>query len=100
MRRERGIALLVALGFLVSVGGEATAQKKRRSSAAAAAGSQTLERALKLYDGEDYYSASIELFKVVEGESGDTEANKAKAEFWMGKTLYKMKFYSASLSYF
>jgi tetratricopeptide (TPR) repeat protein len=100
MRRERGIALLVALGFLVSVGGEATAQKKRRSSAAGAAGSQTLERALKLYDGEDYYSASIELFKVVEGESGDSEANKQKAEFWMGKTLYKMKFFSASLSYF
>jgi tetratricopeptide (TPR) repeat protein len=62
--------------------------------------SPVLERALKLYDGEDYYSASIELFKVVEGESGDSEANKQKAEFWMGKTLYKLKFYSASLSYF
>ena len=59
-----------------------------------------LERALKLYDGEDQYSASIELNKVVEGESGDSEANKQKAEFWMGKALYGMKFYSASLSYF
>jgi tetratricopeptide (TPR) repeat protein len=62
--------------------------------------SKVLERALKLYDGEDYYSASIELNKVVEGESGDTEPNKQKAEFWMGKALYNMKFYSASLSYF
>ena len=59
-----------------------------------------LERAFKLYDGEDYYSASIELNKVVEGESGDSEPNKQKAEFWMGKALYNMKFYSASLSYF
>src|SRR6267154_1558174 len=62
--------------------------------------SKVLERAFKLYDGEDYYSASIELNKVVEGESGDTEGNQQKAEFWMGKALYNMKFYSPSLSYF
>jgi tetratricopeptide (TPR) repeat protein len=62
--------------------------------------SKVLERAFKLYDGEDFYSSSIELNKVVEGESGDTEPNKQKAEFWMGKALYNMKFYSASLSYF
>src|SRR6185436_6378287 len=62
--------------------------------------SKVLDRSLKLYDGEDYYSASIELNKVVEGESGDSEPNKQKAEFWMGKALYNMKFYSASLSYF
>ena len=57
--------------------------------------SKVLERAFKLYDGEDYYSASIELNKVVEGESGDSEPNKQKAEFWMGKALYNLKFYSA-----
>src|ERR1044071_6853347 len=62
--------------------------------------SKVLERAFKLYDGEDYYSASIELNKAIEGETGDVEANKQKAEFWMGKALYNMKYYSASLSYF
>jgi tetratricopeptide (TPR) repeat protein len=62
--------------------------------------SKVLERAFKLYDGEDYYSASIELNKAIEGETGDVEANKQKAEFWMGKALYNMTFYSASLSYF
>ena len=62
--------------------------------------SKVLERAFKLYDGEDFYSASIELNKVIEGESGDSEPNKQKAEFWMGKALYNMKYYSASLSYF
>src|SRR5438093_6701476 len=64
------------------------------------AASKTLERALKLYESEDFYSASIELYKVIEGESGDSEANKQRAEFWMGKTLYNLKFYSAALSYF
>jgi len=62
--------------------------------------SKTLERALKLYDGEDYYSATIELNKVVEGQSGDDEANRQRAEFFMGKALFQLKFFSASLSYF
>src|SRR5512137_2354493 len=50
--------------------------------------SKIFERALKLYEGEDYYNASIELHKVIEGESGDSEQKKQRAEFWMGKTLY------------
>jgi tetratricopeptide (TPR) repeat protein len=62
--------------------------------------SKVLERALKLYDAEDYANSSIELNKVVEGQSGDDEANKQRAEFFMGKTLFNMKYYSASLSYF
>ena len=61
---------------------------------------KTLERALKLYDAEDYPMASIELNKVVEGQSGDDEGNKQRAEFFMGKALFNMKYYSASLSYF
>jgi TolA-binding protein len=62
--------------------------------------SKVLERAFKLYDGEDYYSSSIELNKAIEGESGDSEPNKQKAEFWMGKALYNLKYYSGALSYF
>lgn len=62
--------------------------------------SKTLERAIKLYDKKDYYSASIELNKVLEGESGDSAANKQRAEFFMGKTLYQMKYYSGALSFF
>ncbi len=61
---------------------------------------KTMEKALKLYENKDYYSASIELHKVIEGESGDSGANKQRAEFWMGKTLYHLGFFSASLSYF
>jgi len=62
--------------------------------------SKTLERALKLYDSEDYYTSSIELNKVVERQSGDDEGNVQRAEFFMGKTLFNLKFYSASLGYF
>jgi TolA-binding protein len=68
--------------------------------AAAGPSSKTLDRALKLYEGEDYYSATIELNKVVEGQSGDDEGNRQKAEFFMGKALFQLKYYSASLSYF
>ncbi len=62
--------------------------------------SKTLQKALKLYETADYYSASIELHKVIEGETGDSEANRQRGEFWMGKTLYHLNFYSAALSYF
>lgn len=62
--------------------------------------SKTLERAAKLYDKEDYYSASIEFKKVLEGETQDSEVNRQRAEFFMGKTLYQLKYYAASLAYF
>jgi len=62
--------------------------------------SKTLERAIKLYDKKDFFSASIELKKVLDGESGDDDRNKQRAEFFMGKTLYRMGFYAGSLAYF
>jgi tetratricopeptide (TPR) repeat protein len=118
MSRTRAVGILVACSLLVAA--PAFAKKKKKESSGGGSGefqpeggggggeaqpagdqpSRVLERALKLYDGEDYNAASIELNKVVEGESGDSEPNKQKAEFWMGKALYNMRFYSASLSYF
>ena len=46
----------------------------------------------------DYYSASIELNKVVEGQTADDEANRQKAEFFMGKTLFKLGYSSEQAS--
>jgi hypothetical protein len=69
-------------------------------SAASTPPSKTLERAIKLYDKKDWFSASIELKKVLAGESGDDAKNKQRAEFFMGKTLYQMGFYAGSLVYF
>lgn len=106
MTRTRVVGLLL-MSSLVFASPLASAKKKKSADfqpeGEAPSGDQpskVLERAFKLYDGEDYYSASIELNKAIEGESGDSEPNKQKAEFWMGKALYNMKFYSASLSYF
>ena len=108
MSRKRPLGMFLAAILLLSTS-TALAKKKKKDSGgefqpeAAPEGDQpskVLERALKLYDGEDFYSASIELNKVIEGESQDSEPNKQKAEFWMGKALYNMRFYSASLSYF
>jgi tetratricopeptide (TPR) repeat protein len=62
--------------------------------------SKTLERAIKLYEKGDYYSASIEFYKVVNGETDDRRPNKQRAEFFIGKTLYQMGYYAASLAYF
>src|SRR5215471_3753209 len=107
MSRKRPLGIFLA-GLLLLSTSSALAKKKKAPAGdfqpeAAPEGDQpskVLERAFKLYDGEDFYSASIELNKVIEGESGDSEPNKQKAEFWMGKALYNLKFYSASLSYF
>ncbi|MCP4446312.1 MAG: tetratricopeptide repeat protein [Myxococcales bacterium] len=61
---------------------------------------KTLQRATKLYNKKDYDSASIEFAKVINGETEDSVANKQRAEFFMGKTLYQMGYYAASLAYF
>ena len=113
MTRFRVLAVLLT-GSLICTGSVALAKKKKKADTGGGdfqpeAGeappqgdqpSKVLERAFKLYDGEDYYSSSIELNKAIEGESGDSEPNKQKAEFWMGKALYNLKYYSGALSYF
>ena len=109
MSRTRAVGIVLCWSLLLSSSAVMAKKKKNAGGGkdfqpeAEPTGDQpskVLERALKLYDGEDFYSASIELNKVIEGETGDVEANKQKAEFWMGKALYNMTFYSASLSYF
>ena len=112
MSPKRAIGILLTATLILS--GSVASAKKKKQPAAESGGeaqpegeqpagdqpSKVLERAFKLYDGEDFWSSTIELSKVIEGESGDSEPNKQKAEFWMGKALYNLKFYSASLSYF
>ncbi|MEZ4399401.1 MAG: tetratricopeptide repeat protein [Kofleriaceae bacterium] len=68
--------------------------------AAATPASKTFERAIDLYRKKDYYSATIELKKVLDGDTGDDEANKQRAQFYMGKTLYQMGYYAGAQSKF
>ncbi|MEO8700774.1 MAG: hypothetical protein ABI867_12060 [Kofleriaceae bacterium] len=70
------------------------------TAASAGPPSKTLERAIKLYDKQDFYSSHVELTKVVTGESGDDVANKQRAEFFIGKTLYQLKYYVPAMAMF
>ena len=105
---NRGLAItvpvLIAAGMLIS---PSTFAKKKADLQFApetveksGPPSKAMQKALKLYERRDYYSASIELHRVIDGNTGDSAANKQRAEFWMGKTLFHLRFYSASLSYF
>ncbi|HEX7506303.1 MAG TPA: hypothetical protein VF550_05990 [Polyangia bacterium] len=125
MSREKGCALFLVFAFTMAVAPDANAQKKKKKktdqstpatdnlsggpsrgkSGAAGApltgggGSEAIDRGDKFYGGNNYYMASIEYNKVIEEQSGD-EGTKQDAEFKMGKTLYKLHFYSAAISYF
>ena len=98
MSRFTGLIVLVLLSLSLAAPSAAAPPVKKRAKSENA--SAVLDRAIKLYDSDELYSSTIELYKVVEGESGDTDANKQKAEFWMGKALYKLTYYSAALTYF
>lgn len=93
-----GLGLTVAQAAPAKGGGD---MEFEPDSASSTPPSKTLERAIKLYgDRHDYFSASIELKKVLAGESGDDARNKQRAEFFMGKTLYKLGFFAGAQTYF
>ncbi len=113
MSREKGCVLFVLFALTLAVTSDAWAQRRKKSkpAAAAPAGETTsttpkaagepspeLERAEKFYQRGDYYMASIEFNKAIEGEAGADA--RMRAEFMMGKALFKLKFFSAALSYF
>lgn len=125
MSREKGCALFLVFAFTMAVAPDANAQKKKKKktdqsspaadnlsggpsrgkSGAASApltgggGSESIDRGDKFYGSNNYYMASIEYNKTIEDQGGD-EGIKQDAEFKMGKTLYKLHFYSAAISYF
>lgn len=105
MRRSSAIAsalLGVAFGAVTLCAHvpAASAQVDDDDTAAGAPGSKTFERAIDLYRKKDYYSSTIELNKVLAGDTGDDDAIKQRAEFYMGKTLYKMGYYASAQSWF
>jgi hypothetical protein len=62
--------------------------------------SPTLERAIRLYDAGDYYSASIELQKVLDSETPDGALGKQRAEFLLAMTSFQMRFYVSAIAGF
>ncbi len=52
------------------------------------------------YKAGDYENAAIQFYKVAYGEIPSSPADQQRAQFWLGKSLYKLEFYSASLAIF
>lgn len=64
--------------------------------AEAAAGSPNAQGE-KDYQAANYEAAAIQFHKIAAGE---LPGDQPRAQFWLGKTLYQLRFYSASLSVF
>ena len=62
--------------------------------------SEALANALRLYQQERYQEASVQFQRVVEGETQDAPANVQKAQFFLGKCLYHLRFYQSALAIF
>ncbi len=62
--------------------------------------SEALANALRLYQQEHYLEASVQFQRVVEGETQDAPANVQKAQFFLGKALYHLRFYQSALAIF
>ncbi|MFI5308572.1 MAG: tetratricopeptide repeat protein, partial [Polyangiales bacterium] len=62
--------------------------------------SEALANALRLYQQEQYPEASVQFQRVVEGETQDAPANVQKAQFFLGKSLYHLRYYQSALAVF
>jgi tetratricopeptide (TPR) repeat protein len=77
-----------------------TGQKGGDKAPAETAPSDALAGGLRLYQANKYEEAAVQFQRIVEGESKDSEGNKQKAQFFLGKSLYHLKYYQSSLSVF
>lgn len=62
--------------------------------------SEALANALRLYQQERWMESSVQFQRVVEGETQDAPANVQKAQFFLGKALYHLRFYQSALAIF
>jgi len=122
MSREKGCALFLVFAVAMAVAPDAIAAKKRKSTGGSGGevpltggskgksrteaapltgggGTEAVDRGDKFYNSNSFYMASIEYNKAMEDQASD-ELSRQTAEFKMGKTLYKLHFFSAAISYF
>ena len=57
-------------------------------------------QAKRLFDGEKWSDASLALYRVYKGETGDDEGNKQLAQYHLAIALYRLKYYQAAYAYF
>lgn len=100
--------LMLAMGGVIAPGAslaqdmEFSVEETGQPAAPPAEGppSETLANALALYQRESYQEAAVQLQRVVEGETNDPPGNVQKAQFFLGKALYHLRFYQSALSIF
>ncbi len=62
--------------------------------------SEALANALRLYQQESYAQAAVQFQRIVQGETKDEAANVQKAQFFLGKCFYHLRYYQAALGVF
>ena len=62
--------------------------------------SSTLAEGLRLYQVGKYEAAAAELSKVTQRKTKDPLGNRQKAEFFLGKALYHLRYYQTALTVF
>jgi TolA-binding protein len=62
--------------------------------------SEAMAAGLRLYQQKAFREASVQFQRVVEGATTDAEANKQKAQFFLGKSLFHLKFNQSALAVF
>ena len=109
MTRSRLLTFAVALLSLGLFSGPAEAQDMTFSvdetgqpPAPPAEGppSEELANALRLYQQERYAGSAVQFQRVVQGDSADAPANVQKAQFFLGKCLYHLRYYQSALAIF
>jgi hypothetical protein len=79
-----------------------SAPKAADTGPAPVAGQMTEQaaQAKRLFDGEKWGDASLALYRVYKGETGDDEGNKQLAQYHLAISLYRLKFYQAAYGIF
>ena len=62
--------------------------------------SKRLAEALSAFEGKKYEAAAMGFERVSAGKSKDGRGNRQRAQFLLGQTLYKMKYYQSALTVF
>ncbi len=62
--------------------------------------SDAMANALRLYQRERYLEGAVQLSRVVSGESDDSLANVHKAQFFLAKALFHLRFHRGALALF
>ncbi|MCP4676901.1 MAG: hypothetical protein GY854_15570 [Deltaproteobacteria bacterium] len=111
MGRKNVLASAAILVFVVCIGPIAQAQDMVFTTSdvgevaapppqASGPPSEALANALRLYQQESYAQASVQFQRIVQGETGDEPANVQKAQFFLGKCFYHLRFFQAALGVF